>query len=671
MNIIEPNASSPPTNLSLASSCEELDLVALQQAWRSSQEHLLQQRSAEGHWLGHLSSSALSTATATMALDESLKKSVGTVAQQAERRRMIELGCRWLVQTQNADGGWGDTTQSLSNISTTALVWAALPEQDPRFATANQAAEKWLLDAVNKSLGTNHRQLQPSDLALAIGCRYGKDHTFSVPILTALALRGRLGVGSSAWRLIPQLPFELAAFPRAWYAKLKLRVVSYALPALIAIGLVRFAHYRSWNVASVALRRMVTGRVLRILNEIQPESGGFLEATPLTSFVSLGLLRSGLENNPVVARALSFLERSMRDDGSWPIDTNLATWATTLSLGALRDSTSEHDIGVLTSDEQARIKRWLLEQQYTTVHPFTQAAPGGWAWTDLSGGVPDADDTPGALLAIGILGSGREPTVREAAKRGVQWLLGTQNRDGGMPTFCRGWGQLPFDRSSADLTAHALRAWRRWYPELPSNDQRLIAQAAERGIRYLLKQQRTDGAWVPLWFGNQYLSEEENPVYGTSRVLLAWAATRDAKQVDWNAAARRAWQWLLDQQNPDGGWGGGRDFDETSISQMPTTIEETGLALESLTRCYLVASNDEQDRQLLDRTRQAIIAGGKRLMELTANGTNFPAAPIGFYFAKLWYFETTYPIVFALNAFRGLNQVFGTPVAETCSRAVE
>ena len=43
---------------------------------------------------------------------------------------------------------------------------------------------------------------------------------------------------------------------------------------------------------------------------------------------------------------------------------------------------------------------WLLGQQYRDVHPYTNADPGGWAWTDLSGGVPDADDTPGAVLAF-------------------------------------------------------------------------------------------------------------------------------------------------------------------------------------------------------------------------------------------------------------------------------
>ena len=32
-----------------------------------------------------------------------------------------------------------------------------------------------------------------------------------------------------------------------------------------------------------------------------------------------------------VPLAVEFLQRSMRADGSWPIDTNLATWGTTLS----------------------------------------------------------------------------------------------------------------------------------------------------------------------------------------------------------------------------------------------------------------------------------------------------------------------------------------------------
>ena len=38
---------------------------------------------------------------------------------------MVEQGCRWLDGQQNADGGWGDTDRSHSNIATTMLVRAA------------------------------------------------------------------------------------------------------------------------------------------------------------------------------------------------------------------------------------------------------------------------------------------------------------------------------------------------------------------------------------------------------------------------------------------------------------------------------------------------------------------------------------------------------------------
>ena len=115
-----------------------------------------------------------------------------------------------------------------------------------------------------------------------------------------------------------------------------------------------------------------------------------------------------------------FLVESMRDDGSWPIDTNLATWVTTLSIGALAEA------GALVPEDTASMRQWLLAQQSTREHPFTHAAPGAWAWTPLSGGVPDADDTSGALVALRRLGDpdpqihhggcGRRPLVAGRAE---------------------------------------------------------------------------------------------------------------------------------------------------------------------------------------------------------------------------------------------------------------
>src|SRR4029450_5181435 len=128
--------------------------------------------------------------------------------------------------------------------------------------------------------------------------------------------------------------------------------------------------------------------------------------------------------------------------------------------------------------------------------------PGGWAWTDLPGGVPDADDTSGALLALSHLGETDSIKVLDAAENGIRWLLGLQNRDGGWPTFCRGWGALPFDRSAPDITAHVLRALRAadYAPLWESSEGRSprVRRAIDRGFTYLARPQRSDGAWLPL-----------------------------------------------------------------------------------------------------------------------------------------------------------------------------
>jgi len=64
--------------------------------------------------------------------------------------------------------------------------------------------------------------------------------------------------------------------------------------------------------------------------------------------------------------------------GSWPIDTNLSTWLTTLAINAVGAA------GELKSlDYRDKVRDWLFRQQYRQRHPYTGAEPGVWAWTDL------------------------------------------------------------------------------------------------------------------------------------------------------------------------------------------------------------------------------------------------------------------------------------------------
>ncbi len=573
-----------------------MERAALLETRERVAETLLDARTPDGYWEGELSSSSLSTATAVIAL-----------ALHAPGGALVRRGLEWLVRNQNEDGGFGDTTASSSNVSTTMLAWAALamataPEAGISIAAAR--AERWLESYAGSR--------EPEALVRAIADRYGKDRTFSVPILTVSALAGRLGPEPDAWRLVPQLPFELATLPQSWFRRLRLPVVSYALPALIALGGLRHLKLPGKFLTRV-VRDSARPRTLGLLDRIQPSSGGFLEATPLTSFVVSSLLASGEGAHPVVSRGVDFLIRSVREDGSWPIDTNLATWVTTLSVMALGPGSWNESV-----------RDWLLSQQYRDVHPFTQAKPGGWAWTDLPGGVPDADDTAGALLALRALGIGGDE--KDRARAGLRWLLDLQNGDGGIPTFCRGWGTLPFDRSGADLTAHAIRAWTAWRSDVRDLEPRL-SRAIYRALAYLARVQKDDGSFVPLWFGNENARAEENKTYGTSRVLLALSDLGSERAA---AMRARALRFLLSTRNEDGGWGGDRG--------VASSIEETALSVQALARCG----------------EQGFEDGIRWLVERTSRGRDLPPSPIGFYFAKLWYFEKLYPLIFTLAA---LNEV--------------
>lgn len=597
-------------------------------AFTNARKELL--ASYSGHWESELPGSAFATAAAVLAL--ALAQSASSQSGLRNFTPQITSALDWLKQHSNPDGGWGDTPESPSNALATTLCWAAFAADvtfEEKYAKEIEKAEAWLKKNVAKA-GVQVN-LDAKTLAAAFEVIHGRDQTLTVPVLAACALSGRFGTEEEAWKDVPQFPFEIVSLPRSVFPFLRLTAASHALSSMIAVGLVRYYHKRGSNPIKNYLRSSAWKRAVAFLDQIQPVTGGFLESTLLTSFVVMGLCGIGEADEMAAQRGLAFLLRSRLGDGSWPIDSNLDTRVSTLAMNSVVLG------GERVSVEQ--LQDWLLDQQFGETHPGTNAAPGGWSWTHLPGGVPDAKDTADALLLLKAI----EPylivtrTARRflSVKPGVRWLLGLQNNDGGVSTFVKGRSKLAIDGSSPDVTAHALRAWLAWRFDLPMFKKQ-INDAVSRAVAYLKKTQLSDGSWPALWYGNGRSSEGPNFTCGTSRVILALAAlNKELPEARGSEdMLKRAGEWLVKTQLADGGWAAGNGGE--------ATVEETSWAVEGLA----VIATKTQD----EKVKTALERGTDWLVKRVASGQWKQAAPLGLHFARIGYSESLFPQIFTVAA---------------------
>jgi squalene-hopene/tetraprenyl-beta-curcumene cyclase len=104
---------------------------------------------------------------------------------------------------------------------------------------------------------------------------------------------------------------------------------------------------------------------------------------------------------------------------------------------------------------------------------------------------------------------------------------------------------------------------------------------------------------------------------------------------------QKAVSWLLSVQTSDGGWGA-----EKSITP---SIEETALAVDALAALINQWPADRKDYMPLEKIHSKALKGTSWLIENTENDAFLPS-PIGLYFARLWYFEKLYPLIFTVSA---------------------
>ena len=248
-------------------------------------------------------------------------------------------------------------------------------------------------------------------------------------------------------------------------------------------------------------------------------------------------------------------------------------WDTCIAMVALEEA------GV-APDHPSLVKatEWILSKQILGGGDWQvknkDAEPGGWAFEFRNDHYPDVDDTAFILMALQRVRFPDEARLESAMRRGVQWLLSMQNRDGGWAAFDRDNDSkflcnIPFadhnamiDPSTADVTARVMECLGRFgWPGDHS--------AIQRGVKFLVKDQCEDGAWFGRW-GVNY-------VYGTSGVLRALeTVSLNAKEY-----CKCAVNWLKAVQKTDGSFGESlRSYDEPATKgQGNSTPSQTAWGL--------------------------------------------------------------------------------------------
>ncbi len=227
-------------------------------------------------------------------------------------------------------------------------------------------------------------------------------------------------------------------------------------------------------------------------------------------------------------------------------------WDTAISTIALTDAEVEQTdqgqqalgeaIDWLCIKEVRRVGDWAVKRP--------QVEPSGWHFQYDNAFYPDIDDT--AMVLMG-LHRNREWFGRDRLdpilKRGRDWVLALQGRDGGWAAFDADIDnevltQIPFadhnamlDPSCPDITARILEM-------LGTLDLPADHPSIQRGLDYLWRTQEADGCWYGRW-GVNY-------IYGTWQVLQGLAAI-DHPMSDPRLV--HAADWLESVQQTSGAWG--------------------------------------------------------------------------------------------------------------------
>jgi squalene-hopene/tetraprenyl-beta-curcumene cyclase len=408
------------------------------------------------------------------------------------------------------------------------------------------------------------------------------------------------------------------------------------------------------------LRRLAMERAtLWMLARIQGEGGlGAIYPAMANSVMALRCL--GYEDeHPILARAFKQIESlGVEDDRVLHLTPcHSPVWDTCLAVNALRASDLPPDHPALIS-----ACRWLLSKQTWKRGDWKikapTAEPGGWYFQFENEFYPDIDDTAVVMTALSRTLMPDEAGKQAALAQGLKWALPMQSQSGGWASYDKDndrlfLNEIPFadhkallDPPTADLTGRMLEM-------LGHLGHSRSEPAAQRAIAFLRREQEPEGCWYGRW-GVNY-------IYGTWSVLAGLRAIGEPMDQPY---IRRATEWIINRQNPDGGWGEScYSYDDPRAAGRGTsTASQTAWALLGLLHAGL-ARHPAVSRGIDHLLRTQSEDGGWEEKEFT--GTGFPRVLYLRYHLYRLYFP-----LWALSLFRNRSRIADSPDGDGAAHTV-
>jgi len=235
---------------------------------------------------------------------------------------------------------------------------------------------------------------------------------------------------------------------------------------------------------------------------------------------------------------------------------------------------------------------------------FRHISKGGWPFSTLAHGWPISDCTAEGLSAVLKIHASNEFGENNSLTKisesrlfdAANVILSFQNKDGGWATYentrCKPWlellnpsgifGKIMIDYSYVECTSACIRAlceFRKYFPQHRTLE---IAQAIKRGVGFIKSRQLPDGSWLGSW-GICF-------TYGTWFAVEGLIAAGENPE---NLCIQRACEFLVSKQNADGGWGESFEscVQQKYVPHKNSQVVNTGWALLTL----MAANNPVKD----------------------------------------------------------------------------